>query len=295
MTTASKPTKDDALKPCPFCGAGTTQIVENGKTWTGMKYSEPSSVSVRHWCEPIPGQPSRMLERVGKDHASAVAAWNTREALAQPSADDADPNAPWLTEAHMLCSDQSIPLGHITARIRALRDKLDADGKAGGEPVVCSCAECGKTSTKDAMLALYCLDCIQEHGLGASNSLRPGYERLIDEYIENYEFTDGDAGYHEPSDFELAMIKDAFMGFDFSTLYPPPPPTPPAVVPDGTKKALRDLLVAHEMGASCQDGLVSNCLCVRCATARARAMLSASPRPEAQQEDIPAIFKEQAS
>lgn len=53
-----------------------------------MKYSEPSSVGVRHWCEPTPGQPSRMIERVGKDHASAIAAWNTREAPAQPAADD---------------------------------------------------------------------------------------------------------------------------------------------------------------------------------------------------------------
>ena len=66
--------------------------------WTGMKYSEPSSVSVRHWCEPVPGQPSRMLERVGKDHASAVAAWNTREALVQPASDDKAGGEPygWL-------------------------------------------------------------------------------------------------------------------------------------------------------------------------------------------------------
>lgn len=95
---------------------------------------------------------------------------------------------------------------------------------AGGEAVACSCAECGKTSTKDSMWALYCLDCIQEHSIGGGFSLRPGYERLIDEYIENYEFTDGDAGYHDPSEFEQAMIKDAFMGFDFSTIYTHPQP-----------------------------------------------------------------------
>lgn len=46
-----------------------------------------------------------------------------------------------------------------------------------------------------------------------------GYERLIDQYIEEYEFTDGDSGYHDPSEFEQAMIKDAFMGFDFSSLF----------------------------------------------------------------------------
>lgn len=101
---------------------------------------------------------------------------------------------------------------------------LSSDAPAGGEAGACSCAECGKTSTKDSMWALYCLDCIQEHSIGGGFSLRPGYERLIDEYIENYEFTDGDAGYHDPSEFEQAMIKDAFMGFDFSTIYTHPQP-----------------------------------------------------------------------
>lgn len=72
----------EVLEQCPFCGAGQTEITENGKTWTGMKYSQPTSVSVRHWCEKVEGQPSRMLERVGKDRASAIAAWNTRAALA---------------------------------------------------------------------------------------------------------------------------------------------------------------------------------------------------------------------
>lgn len=77
---------DDSLKPCPFCGAGTTEITPNGRMWTGMKYSEPSSVSVRHWCDSVPGQPSRMLERVGRDEASAIEAWNTRALLAaQPA------------------------------------------------------------------------------------------------------------------------------------------------------------------------------------------------------------------
>ena len=39
---------------------------------------------------------------------------------------DADPNAPWMTEAHMLCTDHGIPQGNLTDRIRALRDKLKA-------------------------------------------------------------------------------------------------------------------------------------------------------------------------
>lgn len=66
------------LKPCPFCGGSDLQFVENGKMWAGMRYSEPTSVSVRHWCPPSPGQPSRMIERVGRDLESAVAAWNKR-------------------------------------------------------------------------------------------------------------------------------------------------------------------------------------------------------------------------
>lgn len=66
------------LKPCPFCGAGETQIKENGRMWLGQCYSDPVSVSVRHWCAPADGQPSRMIERIGRDEASAVSAWNTR-------------------------------------------------------------------------------------------------------------------------------------------------------------------------------------------------------------------------
>jgi len=38
---------------------------------------------------------------------------------------DADQNAPWLTEAHLLCSDHGIPQGNLTERIRALRDKWE--------------------------------------------------------------------------------------------------------------------------------------------------------------------------
>ncbi len=72
----------DNLLPCPWCGAGETKLVENGKMWLGMKYSEPSSVSVCHHCPPISGQPSRMIECVGRDRASAIKAWNTRAAAA---------------------------------------------------------------------------------------------------------------------------------------------------------------------------------------------------------------------
>jgi len=66
------------LLPCPFCGAGTTRVVMNGQTWTGTKYSDPISVSVVHHCDPIEGQPSRQIERIGRDAEFAIAAWNRR-------------------------------------------------------------------------------------------------------------------------------------------------------------------------------------------------------------------------
>jgi len=69
------------LSPCPYCGGGTTEIHPNGRVWMGTKYSEPASVEVRHWCPPEPGQPSRMLVRVGRDEAAAVAAWEKRAPL----------------------------------------------------------------------------------------------------------------------------------------------------------------------------------------------------------------------
>lgn len=84
LAAASESGGGGALLPCPFCGAGTTEIRPNGRVWTGMSWGEPSSVSVRHWCPAIPGQPSRLLERVGRDDASAIAAWNTRSAAASP-------------------------------------------------------------------------------------------------------------------------------------------------------------------------------------------------------------------
>ena len=51
---------------------------------------------------------------------------------------------------------------------------------------------------------------------------------------------------------------------------------PAAPVVAGTlRKALADLLTANAHNASCQAGIASNCICVACATERARAALSA--------------------
>lgn len=68
----------ERLLPCPFCGAGISQIDESSRVWEGMKFGDPISVSVRHWCSVVPGQPSRLIERIGRDRESAIAAWNMR-------------------------------------------------------------------------------------------------------------------------------------------------------------------------------------------------------------------------
>ncbi|MNK71145.1 hypothetical protein D3C87_905870 [compost metagenome] len=64
---------------CPWCGdKGVTEVHEGGRVWMGTKYGEPSSVSIRHWCPAVTGQPSRMIERIGRDLESAIRAWNER-------------------------------------------------------------------------------------------------------------------------------------------------------------------------------------------------------------------------
>ncbi len=40
-------------------------------------------------------------------------------------------SATWLSDAHMLCTDQGVPQGNIADRIRALRDKLAQPSQAG--------------------------------------------------------------------------------------------------------------------------------------------------------------------
>jgi hypothetical protein len=67
------------LSPCPFCAGGVTSIRPLGRIWMGMKYSEPSSIEIMHHCDPVPGQPSRPIVRVGRDIDSAVNAWNKRK------------------------------------------------------------------------------------------------------------------------------------------------------------------------------------------------------------------------
>lgn len=47
-----------------------------------------------------------------------------------PMQKDTSENAPWLTLAHIICADAGVPPGHISDRLKALRDKLEAPEQA---------------------------------------------------------------------------------------------------------------------------------------------------------------------
>ena len=100
-------TEPTELMPCPFCGAGESQIHVNKGTWNGRGYGEPVSVEVRHWCTDVPGQPSRMISRAGRDAASATAAWNTR--------------TPQPTQAQA----GAVPMSHEEAKALVLKYGID--------------------------------------------------------------------------------------------------------------------------------------------------------------------------
>lgn len=66
----------DTLPPCPFCGAGTTQI-RLDRFWTGKRHKRLSA-TVMHGCVREEGQPQSMIQIKGKTEADAVRLWTAR-------------------------------------------------------------------------------------------------------------------------------------------------------------------------------------------------------------------------
>ena len=75
-------TTNPDLLPCPFCGAGKTEIEERPLDRMPRMDGKPSpiiSATVRHWCPARPGQPTGLnISMHGRDRESAIAAWNRR-------------------------------------------------------------------------------------------------------------------------------------------------------------------------------------------------------------------------
>jgi len=66
------------LKARPLCGAGETHTDERHLP---PRMSGPGaliSVSIKHWCAKRPGVVQAFIEIRGRDHTSAIDAWNTR-------------------------------------------------------------------------------------------------------------------------------------------------------------------------------------------------------------------------
>lgn len=63
---------------CPFCGGGETLMSEQHLSPTMRGPGALVSVTIRHWCERMPGIVGGGLEFRGRDHDSAISAWNRR-------------------------------------------------------------------------------------------------------------------------------------------------------------------------------------------------------------------------
>ena len=69
--------RESELRPCPFCGAGETQIRDQ-TVWTGQR-SVVTSVEIHHWCEPKSTQLRSHLRVVGKTREEAIEAWEGKK------------------------------------------------------------------------------------------------------------------------------------------------------------------------------------------------------------------------
>lgn len=81
--------------------------------------------NLKHLAHELDGVIADVEQGDGFDDVCLATIKRVRAAMAQ--ADEVDPNAPWLSDAHALCADHGIPPGHIADRIKALREKLDME------------------------------------------------------------------------------------------------------------------------------------------------------------------------
>lgn len=91
MTAPTNTVKHTPLLPCPFCGAGEIEIKEYPLNNMPRMDGRPSaiiSVEVRHWCERTDGVVATGIHFRGRDHASAIAAWNRRSPAPQEKGRD---------------------------------------------------------------------------------------------------------------------------------------------------------------------------------------------------------------
>lgn len=71
------PLPKEELLPCPFCGAGQTNVEPASQHWTGMRY-DVLAWHVVHWCENRTQAFGNRIEHRAKLREEAVASWNRR-------------------------------------------------------------------------------------------------------------------------------------------------------------------------------------------------------------------------
>lgn len=65
----------NTLYNCPFCGAGTFTYTTT-RTWLGMRWSDPFSHILKHWCVKGEGDLNCFLEFRCKTREQLISKWN---------------------------------------------------------------------------------------------------------------------------------------------------------------------------------------------------------------------------
>lgn len=102
-------------------------IVSNEPTAAQVVADERAELEdARNAAYPVPDSPHASVNlRVVAERTGFTRGWKAHAALeVAPMPADSDANAPWLTIAHIICSDAGIPSGHISERLEALCKKL---------------------------------------------------------------------------------------------------------------------------------------------------------------------------